>query len=76
MAIGNIIVGQSGGPTAVINASLVGIIQAARDLGAPQVYGMRYGIEGFLNGNIVDLYEQVPTEEDVYKRQHLSNVTS
>ena len=43
----NIIVGQSGGPTAAINASLAGVYQAARDAGFG-VYGMRYGIEGLL----------------------------
>ena len=38
--IGNIAVGQSGGPTAVINASVVGIYQAAKEMGAGRVYGM------------------------------------
>ena len=50
----NIIVGQSGGPTAAINASLAGVYQAARDAGFG-VYGMRYGIEGLLQGKYVDL---------------------
>ena len=43
----NMIVGQSGGPTAAINASLAGVYQAALDAGFG-VYGMRYGIEGLL----------------------------
>ena len=42
----NIIIGQSGGPTAVINSSLAGVYKAARSLGADKVYGMKYGIEG------------------------------
>ena len=45
----NIIVGQSGGPTSVINSSLAGVFQAAKDLGASKIYGMRNGIEGLLN---------------------------
>ncbi len=50
----NVLVGQSGGPTAAINASLAGVFDTARDLGA-HVLGMRYGIEGFLAGRIVHL---------------------
>ena len=41
----NVIVGQSGGPTAVINSSLAGVYKTARSLGAGKVYGMKYGIE-------------------------------
>ena len=51
----NIIIGQSGGPTAVINSSLVGVAQAALKHGADKVYGMIYGIEGFLEGKIFDM---------------------
>ena len=35
----NVIVGQSGGPTAVINSSLVGVYETAKSLGVPKVYG-------------------------------------
>ncbi|MEG1931642.1 MAG: 6-phosphofructokinase [Pygmaiobacter sp.] len=52
---GNIIIGQSGGPTSVINASLAGIYSAAKKAGVTTVYGMRYGIEGLLKGNVLDL---------------------
>ncbi len=58
---GNAVIGQSGGPTSVINASLVGAIEAAR--GAPEItgfYGMRFAIEGFLQGALVDLGAQSP----------------
>lgn len=51
----NVLVGQSGGPTAVINASLAGVVEAARIAGAPHVYGMRYGVQGLLEGRVVDL---------------------
>lgn len=43
----NVIVGQSGGPTAVINASLAGVYKTAKDMGADTIYGMRYGIKVF-----------------------------
>lgn len=53
----NVIVGQSGGPTAVINASLYGVIQEA--LARPEeighVYGMIHGIEGLLRNEVMDL---------------------
>ena len=51
----NVLVGQSGGPTAVINSSLAGVYESAKSLGAPHVYGMQYGIEGLLQGKMVDL---------------------
>ena len=57
MALGNVLVGQSGGPTAVINSSLAGVYETAKACGAPRVYGMKYGIEGLLKGNLVDLDE-------------------
>jgi 6-phosphofructokinase 1 len=53
---GNLVIGQSGGPTAVINASLVGVIQEAKkhaEFG--QLYGMRFGIQGLLDENLIDL---------------------
>ena len=53
----NVIVGQSGGPTSVINASLLGVYKQAKKLGAEKVYGMVYGIQGLMEGNIVDLDE-------------------
>ena len=40
----NVIIGQSGGPTAVINSSLAGVYKAACSLGADKVYGMKHGI--------------------------------
>ena len=51
----NVLVGQSGGPTAVINSSLAGVYETAKACGAPHVYGMQYGIEGLLEGKLVDL---------------------
>ena len=46
----NAVVAQSGGPTSVINASLLGVIDACqgREGGFDRVYGARHGIEGLL----------------------------
>jgi 6-phosphofructokinase 1 len=59
MIKGNAVIGQSGGPTSVINSSLAGVIDAARrsDL-ISEVYGMNYGIEGFMNEWLFDLMAQ------------------
>ena len=62
---GNVIVGQSGGPTAVINASLAGVIKTARDRGAEKVYGMRHGIKGLLDHNYVDLSELADSDMEI-----------
>jgi 6-phosphofructokinase len=59
---GNLIIGQSGGATAVINASLVGAVEAAlADSRIDGIYGMRYGIEGLLKEEIIDLRRQPAT---------------
>lgn len=67
---GNIVVGQSGGPTAVINSSVAGVYVAAKKLGAGKVYGMIHGIEGFLQDKLVDLdkYLDNPTGVELLKR--------
>ncbi len=51
----NAIVGQSGGPTSVINSSLAGVYESAVERGADKVYGMVNGIQGLLEKKIVDL---------------------
>lgn len=51
----NAIVGQSGGPTSVINASLAGVFQACVMRGANRVYGMLNGVEGLMNERVADL---------------------
>jgi ATP-dependent phosphofructokinase / diphosphate-dependent phosphofructokinase len=50
-----LIVGQSGGPTAVINGSLAGVISQAREAGYSRVIGMRYGVMGALQDDLIDL---------------------
>ncbi len=61
----NVIVGQSGGPTAVINSSLVGVFKTAKDRGADKVYGMLHGIQGLLEDKYVDLSEHIKTDLDI-----------
>ncbi len=64
---GNAIVGQSGGPTSVINSSLCGVVQGCFELGQKnadskidKVFGMKYGIEGFMQDLILDFGEVAP----------------
>ncbi|MCF0207238.1 MAG: 6-phosphofructokinase [Bacteroidales bacterium] len=65
-----IIIGQSGGPTAVINSSVAGVFKRARELGVETIYGMVYGIEGFFRENIIDLgdYLDDPDNFELLKR--------
>ena len=62
---GNVIVGQSGGPTSVINSSLAGVYKTAIDRGAKKVYGMLHGIKGLLDGQYVDLSEKINSTMDI-----------
>lgn len=55
----NAIVGQSGGPTSVINSSLAGVFQACQTRGADHVYGMLHGIQGLLDEKVCDLSERL-----------------
>ena len=53
---GNAIVGQSGGPTTAINATLTGVVKGAiASEYIDTIYGMRNGIEGFLDRRIINL---------------------
>ena len=61
----NAIVGQSGGPTSVINSSLAGVFQACQMRGAEHVYGMLHGIEGLLDEKVCDLSERLKTFMDI-----------
>jgi ATP-dependent phosphofructokinase / diphosphate-dependent phosphofructokinase len=57
---GNLVVGQAGGATAVINASLVGVVESALAAGYRSVYGMRRGAEGALQDDYLDLTSLAP----------------
>lgn len=58
----NVIVGQSGGPTAVINSSLAGVLQAAKNRGAKVIYGMMYGVEGLLEKYVVNMSDRISSQ--------------
>lgn len=63
----NILIGQSGGPTVAINASLVGAVMEA--LGNKQInkiYGAHNGIQGVLNRDFIDLKLNIKSKEDVH----------
>jgi hypothetical protein len=66
----NVVIGQSGGPTSVINSSLAGVYAGAKAMGAGRVYGMIHGIEGFLQDRLVDLdrYLSDPMGIELLKR--------
>lgn len=61
----NIIVGQSGGPTSVINSSLAGVYKNAIERGFDKVYGMLHGIQGLLDEQYIDLSTQIHSELDI-----------
>lgn len=66
---GNAVVGQSGGPTAAINATLAGVIRGAMDAREQgiinTIFGMRNGIEGFLEEKLVNLTERFSDKKDI-----------
>ncbi len=61
----NVVVGQSGGPTSVINASLAGVYAAAVAAGAEKVYGMRNGISGLIEERLVVLNDFLKGEREI-----------
>ncbi|MEN0020050.1 MAG: 6-phosphofructokinase [Planctomycetota bacterium] len=75
---GNAVIGQAGGPTAVINQSLVGVVRAFHDakranpsLPIGRILGMRHGVRGLTEDNLVDL-----TDTDDAKLDRLGNTPS
>lgn len=70
---GNAAVGQSGGPTSAINATLCGVIRGMDELRENRdikLYGMVNGIEGFLAGKVIDIDAQVCNEADFELLKH------
>ena len=61
----NAIVGQSGGPTSVINASLAGVFESCKSRGADIVYGMCNGVAGLLEERVVDLSTLLTDDLDI-----------
>lgn len=72
--IGNAVVGQSGGPTAAINATLAGVIRGVKENAAcgkiGTLYGMRNGVEGLLREDLIDLNEYFDSEEKISLLEH------
>src|SRR5574337_1784208 len=59
MTLGKILVAQGGGPTAVINQSLVGVVlEARRHKAIDLVYGARHGVPGIVDEDFVDLTQE------------------
>ena len=72
MPSGKILVAQGGGPTAVINQSLVGVtLEARRFRGVELVYGARHGVRGIINEDFVDL-----TQETSHNLELVANTPS
>jgi 6-phosphofructokinase 1 len=72
MASGKILVAQGGGPTAVINQSLVGVALEARRFGQVQhIYGAHHGVRGIVNEDFVDL-----TQETSHNLELVANTPS
>ena len=70
----NMIIGQSGGPTAVINSSLAGAIEYAFSSNKiDTVYGMINGIQGLLENNIIDVKERFYGKPYGYKQTSLNS---
>ena len=72
--VGNAVVGQSGGPTAAINATLAGVIRGVleqKEEGTIQtLYGMHNGIDGFLREDLIDLTKFFDSEEKLKLLEH------
>ena len=74
----NVIVGQSGGPTAAINSSLAGVYKTAMDRGYNKVYGMLHGVQGLIEGRYIDLSEHITSglDSELLKRTPASYLGS
>lgn len=70
--IGNAVVGQSGGPTAAINATLSGVIRGAKKADGiiGTLYGMRNGVEGLMKEDLIDLSAFFDSEEKLSLLEH------
>ena len=72
MASGKILVAQGGGPTAVINQSMVGVaLEARRFTQVEHIYGARHGVRGIVNEDFVDL-----TQETSHNLELVANTPS
>ena len=60
---GNAVIGQSGGPTSAINATLAGVISGCLSAGFEKIYGMKNGIEGLLSEELIELHKYFDSPE-------------
>ena len=71
---GNALVGQSGGPTAAINATLAGVIRGVKEQAGGgcigTLYGMRNGVEGLMEERLIDLSAYFDSEEKIKLLEH------
>ncbi len=68
---GNAVVGQSGGPTCAINATLSGVIRGVMcEAAIPTLYGMRNGIEGLMREDLIDLSATIDTDDKLDLLEH------
>ena len=69
----NAIVGQSGGPTSVINSSLAGVYESCKRRGAGKVYGMMHGVAGLLERRVCVLDDKLKKSEAYFLFVNQSN---
>lgn len=71
MLTGNAVIGQSGGPTAAINASLAGVLRGLFEADCiGEIYGMRNGVEGLLDRRLINLRDAIRGEDDLVLLSH------
>lgn len=64
---GNAVIGQSGGPTAAINATLSGVVKGAMENSEiKEIYGAKHGIVGIMNEDLVNMRDILRTDDDFY----------
>ena len=77
MTVNRVLVAQGGGPTAVINQSMVGVVlEARRQHGVDQVYGARHGVRGIIHEDFVDLTQETSHNLELVARTPASALGS
>lgn len=67
----NILIAQSGGPSAAINASVAGAVtRAMASDQVDRVFGAVHGMEGFLHRQIIDIGDQIRSQDDIEQLIH------
>ena len=72
---GNMLIAQSGGPTAVINQSLIGaVMEAKKHAAIKDIYGALHGIQGILDENLINLKSDKACADIHYQKRHTAFV--